>query len=71
MSGAHADRPFDDDAKLSDDEMAAAIISECGGDARAAVLALLKVNRYLMTENKRLALGVSPGYMRGSGGHRS
>ncbi|SDR09227.1 hypothetical protein SAMN05519103_00707 [Rhizobiales bacterium GAS113] len=55
--------------KLSDDEMVEAIVAECGGDAHAAILALLKVNQYLMNENKRLALEASPGFMRGSGGH--
>jgi hypothetical protein len=52
----------------SDEVTANAIISECENDLAAAVLRLVRVNRYLMRENDRLMRAASPGFMRGSGG---
>jgi hypothetical protein len=42
-----------------------AAIEACGGDARAAVRALIVANNYLAAEVKRLAETVSPGFTRG------
>lgn len=52
-------------------EVVDAIIADSGGDARKAITSLVSLSRYLMRENKRLVAAVSPGYMRGSRGHRS
>jgi hypothetical protein len=41
-----------------------AAIGACGGDARAAVRALIVMNNYLEAEVKRLAKGVSSGFTR-------
>jgi hypothetical protein len=41
-----------------------AAIETCGGDARAAVLALIVANNYLEAEVKRLAEAVSSGFTR-------
>jgi hypothetical protein len=55
-----------------DDEVSAkAILQDCQGDPAAAVLRLVRVNHYLMRENERLLRAASPGFLRGSGGHRS
>jgi hypothetical protein len=71
MSSALPDRDGEDrTGKLTNDEVIEALIADCNGDARAAAMALLKLNQYLTSENKRLALGTSPGFLRGSGGHR-
>src|SRR5260370_42575703 len=42
-----------------------AAIAACGGDARAAVRALIVANNYLEAEVKRLAEAVSSGFTRG------
>ena len=42
-----------------------AAIGTCGGDARAAVRALIVANNYLEAEVKRLAEAVSSGFTRG------
>jgi hypothetical protein len=55
---------------FDDEAVANGVIADCDGDPRAAVRALVTVNRYLVRENRRLTESVSPGYMRGSGGHR-
>jgi len=52
-------------------EVVDAILVDSGGDARKAIESLVTLNRYLMRENNRLVAAVSPGYMRGSGGHRT
>jgi hypothetical protein len=54
--------------ETGDEVTANAIISECENDLAAAVLRLVRVNRYLMRENSRLMRAASPGFMRGSGG---
>jgi hypothetical protein len=43
-----------------------AAIEACGGDARAAVRALIVANNYLEAEVQRLAKAVSAGFARGS-----
>jgi len=63
--GGEPGYPFDDE------RTAKAIIADNGNDPMAAVRALVRVNHYLMRENGRLLRAVSPGFMRGSGGHRS
>jgi hypothetical protein len=45
--------------------MVEAAISEAGGDPRAAVLALLRVNEHLLRENRRLGAAASTGFTRG------
>jgi hypothetical protein len=57
--------------KGDDEATAIAIISDCENNLAAAVLRLVRVNHYLMRENYRLMRAASPGFMRGSGGHRS
>jgi hypothetical protein len=47
------------------DAAADAAIEACGGDARAAVRALIVANNYLEAEVKRLAETVSSGFTRG------
>jgi hypothetical protein len=47
------------------DAAVGAAIGACGGDARAAVRALLVANNYLEAEVKRLAEAVSSGFTRG------
>lgn len=65
MSSALPDQDGEDrTGKLTDDEVIEALIADCNGDARAAAMALLKLNQYLMNENKRLALGASPAFLR-------
>jgi hypothetical protein len=49
--------------------MVDAIIADSDGHPCKAIVALVTLNRYLMRENSRLSASVSPGYMRGSGGH--
>ncbi|SDR25029.1 hypothetical protein SAMN05444161_2378 [Rhizobiales bacterium GAS191] len=39
-----------DDRKLGQEELADAIIRDCGNDPRAAVVAMLKINSALMVE---------------------
>jgi Arc/MetJ-type ribon-helix-helix transcriptional regulator len=51
-------------------EVVDAILADSDGDARKAIESLVTLNRYLMRENNRLIASVSPGLMRGSGGHR-
>jgi hypothetical protein len=58
-------------AELTLDELADALIDECDGDLRKALLITLRLNDYLMNENERLIRISPPGLMRGSGGHRS
>ena len=48
-----------------------ALIEDSDGDQRKTIEGLLVLNRYLLLENERLSASVSPGFMRGSGGHRS
>lgn len=57
--------------ELTPDEMADALIADCDGDTRKALLLTLRLNDYLMRENERLTRIAPPGLMRGSGGHRS
>jgi hypothetical protein len=57
--------------EFDDAGSAKAILEDCQGDPAAAVLRLVRVNHYLMRENGRLLRAASPGFMRGSGGHRS
>jgi hypothetical protein len=57
--------------ELALDELADALIDECDGDTRKALLVTLRLNDYLMNENERLTRITPPGMMRGSGGHRS
>lgn len=65
-----ADRIYrGDNAEMS--EVVDAIIADSNSDPRQAIETLITLNRYLMRENQRLAAAVSPGYMRGSGPHRS
>ena len=40
---------------LAHDEMADAIIADCEGDARKAVIAMLRINRALMAELRLMA----------------
>ena len=40
------------------------IISDCGGDARAAIVELVAVIRSLILENKTLREAASPGFAR-------
>lgn len=40
-------------------------IAACGGDARAAIKALIVANGFLETENEALRASVSAGYSRG------
>jgi hypothetical protein len=40
------------------------IISDCGGDARAAIVELVAVIRSLILENKTLRAAASPGFAR-------
>ena len=49
--------------------MVDAAIAEAGGDARAAVLALLCANQHLLRENRRLGAAASSGFTRGRGRH--
>jgi hypothetical protein len=56
--------------RLDDAEIDAAI-AQHKGDVRRTIRSLLIVNQYLVGENSRLIAAVSPGFMRGSGGHRS
>ena len=44
--------------------IASCIISECGGDLHAAVRCLVRMNCWLIRENRRLSHAVSAGYMR-------
>lgn len=53
------------DDKLSLSAAVDAAIDACGGDARAAVRALIVANNYLEAEVKRLAQAVSAGFARG------
>jgi hypothetical protein len=47
MSSALPDRDGEDrTGKLTDDEVIEALIADCNGDARAAAMALLKLNQY-------------------------
>jgi hypothetical protein len=55
--------------EFDDQGTAKAILEDCMNDPAAAVL-LVRVNHYLMRENERLLRAASPGFMRGSGGHR-
>jgi hypothetical protein len=48
-----------------------AAIDACGGDARAAVRALIVANNYLEAEVKRLAQAVSAGFARGQATRRN
>jgi hypothetical protein len=57
--------------EFDDERTAKAIIEDCKDDPGAAVLRLVRINHYLMRENGRLLRAASPGFMRGSGGHRS
>jgi hypothetical protein len=59
------------DYRFDDERTAKAIVADNGNDLMAAILALVRINHYLMRENGRLIRAVSPGFMRGSGGHRS
>ena len=56
--------------RLDDAEIDTAI-AQFKGDMRRTIRSLLVVNQYLVRENSRLIAAVSPGFMRGSGGHRS
>jgi hypothetical protein len=46
------------------DQTADAIIADCGGDARAAVIELLAIIRSLIHENQTLREAASPGFAR-------
>ena len=45
-------------------ETADAIIADCGGDPRAAVIELLAILESLIAENKKLREAASPGFAR-------
>ena len=54
------------DPKSFDPErMVDAVLSDCAGDSRAAVLALVRINTYLVRENRRLSSAASSGFTRG------
>jgi hypothetical protein len=46
------------------DQTADAIIADCGGDPRAAVIELLAIIRSLIHENQTLREAASPGFAR-------
>lgn len=49
---------------VHDEAMAEAIIADCDGDPRAAVLALLRINHALMRERRTIVSKVSKVYIR-------
>jgi hypothetical protein len=53
-----------DPGRVDAQTIADCIISECGGDLRAAVRCLVRMNCWLIRENRRLSQAVSPGYLR-------
>lgn len=57
-------RTVDDSQSL--DAAVDAAVEACGGDARAAIRALIVANNYLEAEVQRLAKAVSSGFARGS-----
>jgi hypothetical protein len=67
----HGEDRGEQSEELTLDELADALIAECDGDTRKALLVTLRLNDYLMSENERLTRITPPGMMRGSGGHRS
>jgi hypothetical protein len=69
--GEQSEDPSVMSEELTLDELADALIAECDGDTRKALLVTLRLNDYLMNENERLTRITPPGMMRGSGGHRS
>jgi len=50
------------------ERMVDAVLSDCAGDSRAAVLALVRINTHLVRENRRLSSAASSGFTRGHRG---
>jgi len=49
-------------SRASHDELADVLISDCGGDPRAAVIAMLKISHALMTELQAMAVMQAHGH---------
>lgn len=54
----------DPPAPPAPDQTAEAVIADCGGDPRAAVVELLAIIRSLIHENQTLREAASPGFAR-------
>jgi len=55
---------FQDPQSAMPAQTADAIIADCDGDARAAVIELLAIVQSLISENQRLREAASPGFAR-------